>query len=345
MATLRDFPTRANSLNAIRLVLATLVIVSHAWPIGGFGGDPQVGRAALGQVAVAGFFAISGWLITQSRLRTGLPTYLRKRFLRIYPGFFVSLLVVAFVIAPVGAALGAGKWGLGAAAQHVAVNAGLLMQEYDVGATPSHVPYPGAWNGSLWTLFYEALCYLVVGVAVTVVGRRGLTPFVGTCWVVTTGLATLTGLGGSAGLFVGLAPYFFAGATLYVLRERIPLDGRVAAGATGWVVAVLALDGSLVLAALPLAYLMLWLGAVLPLDRVGRVNDISYGVYIYAFPVQQLLALAGATAWGVGPYIALSILGTVPLAAASWFAVERPAQLLGRRRGIPREPAPAPAPA
>jgi peptidoglycan/LPS O-acetylase OafA/YrhL len=78
-------------------------------------------------------------------------------------------------------------------------------------------------------------------------------------------------------------------------------------------------------AALPLALLVLWLGIALPFRRIGRRNDFSYGIYIYAYPVQQLLALVSSQRLGVPAFIALSLVGTVPLAMLSWFLVERPA--------------------
>jgi peptidoglycan/LPS O-acetylase OafA/YrhL len=84
---------RSNSLNLVRLVLATAVIVSHAWPIGGFGDDPAIGDVNLGHLAVGGFFAISGYLIAQSRLVNRPARYAAKRAMRILPGFWVCLLV------------------------------------------------------------------------------------------------------------------------------------------------------------------------------------------------------------------------------------------------------------
>ncbi len=89
------------------------------------------------------------------------------------------------------------------------------------------------------------------------------------------------------------------------------------------------------LAPLPLAYLLLWLGGVLP-TRVGAKNDISYGVYIYAFPVQQLLALAGVQRFGVIPMMVASTICTIPLAWSSWVLVERPAMRLKGWRSAPR---------
>lgn len=329
-ARLDSFPDRDNSLNFLRLVLAGLVIVSHAWPIGGFGQDPHVGPTSVGHVAVAGFFVISGWLITQSRLRSPLSGYLWRRFLRIYPGFLVTIVVVGFVVAPIGSALGAGRYRLSDGLRYVLSDAGLRMRSYAVGATPAHVPYGGAWDGSLWTLYYEAVCYLLLALLVTLVARRWRPPAVVTAWLLLSAAEVAQRVTGVHVLYdvlqvLDLGPYFFAGAALFVLRERLPLHGGVATGATGWSVAVLAAGADPVLAAVPLAYVLLWLGARVPFRSVGRRNDISYGMYIYAFPVQQLLVLLGANSAGVLPYVLACIVCTIPPALASWLLVERPA--------------------
>jgi peptidoglycan/LPS O-acetylase OafA/YrhL len=85
----------------------------------------------------------------------------------------------------------------------------------------------------------------------------------------------------------------------------------------------------------------LWLGAHLPLQRVGARNDYSYGVYIYAYPVQQLLATWHAQRFGYWAYLGLSVLGVAPFAAASWWVVEKRALRLkrldlgARRRSTP----------
>ncbi|MDP5184381.1 acyltransferase [Blastococcus sp. BMG 814] len=330
---LLDLLRRRNSLNALRLLLAVTVIIAHAWPIGGFGDVPRLGQVPLGTLAVAGFFALSGWLITQSRLSSELPGFAWRRFLRIYPGYLGSLLVVAFVAAPIGSALGAGPYRLGDGMHHVLANLTLQVQDYAVGATPQAVPYPGAWNGSLWTLYYEGICYVAVGLLVTVVGRRWTRSAVVAAWITLTALAVGQWEFGlrvrfDVDTFLTLAPWFFAGAVLAVFRDRLIAHGGLAAASGGTVVLVLALGLPPAAAALPLAYALLWLGAVLPLHAVGKRNDISYGMYVYAFPVQQLLVLLGAHEAGVVPYIVLSTVATVPLALLSWLVVEHPAQRL-----------------
>lgn len=331
--TFAAFPTRRNSLNFLRLILAGLVVVSHAWPIGGFGVDPQLGEFTLGEFSVAGFFAVSGWLITQSRLAGGLPSFAWRRLVRIYPGYLAALLVVGLVFAPVGSFLGGGAYGVLDGLHYVRVNIAMLIYEYNVGASLPATAYP-AWNGSLWTLFSEAACYVVVGLLVTLVGRRAAPVVIVAVWAGLTVLH-LVGLPAAVPFFVtdflGLAPFFFAGAALFVLRRHVPLCGVAALVAAVVLAVVLFTAGDAALAAVPIAYLMMWLGARLPFQTVGTRHDISYGMYVYAFPVQQLVALAGGAAFGVAAYIVLCVVGTIPFAMASWFLVERPAQ---RLRGL-----------
>ena len=77
------------------------------------------------------------------------------------------------------------------------------------------------------------------------------------------------------------------------------------------------------LGGLPLACLMLWIGARTP-SRIGSRNDISYGLYIYGFPVQQALVMWGFAAVGWLGFAVLGLLATLPIAALSWLVVERP---------------------
>src|SRR5947209_465064 len=99
-----------NSLNAIRLVLAALVLVSHSWPLLGLPEPTPVFGETLGSVAVAGFFAISGYLITGSRMKIGIVRFAWHRALRIYPGYWVVLVVTAFVLAPIVSFLADERW-------------------------------------------------------------------------------------------------------------------------------------------------------------------------------------------------------------------------------------------
>ena len=325
---LDTFDPRHNSLNALRLILAVLVIVSHAWPLGGFGPDPQWGDFTIGTWAVAGFFAISGWLIMGSRLDSSLRSYLWRRFLRIYPAFLVCLAVVGLAFAPLTAALSGGSYGWLDGARYLGANALLVIVEARVGGTPTGLPYDKSWNGSLWTLSYEVFCYVLVGLIVSFVARRWLRAVLTGALVGLTVAELAFGAGLSAPqalhLLTMLAPFFFAGCLLFLFRDRIPRSVPVALLCCTACVGIALTGVNGVLAALPLGYLCVWFGMCLPLQPVGARNDLSYGVYIYAFPVQQMLALLGVHRAGVAVFALAAVVATFPFAAVSWFAVERP---------------------
>jgi peptidoglycan/LPS O-acetylase OafA/YrhL len=331
-ASAAPFATRldpkANSLNAIRLVLAATVIVSHSWPIGSFGRGPTHGGFAAGGWAVDAFFVLSGYLITGSRLNNDLHSYLKRRVLRIYPGFVVCLLSVVLVFAPIGYlhlhhTLRGYFSTPNTPVDYVLSNLGLKIHVSSVAGTPG----PGrAWAGTLWTLYFEFLCYLIVGLlACWATFRRR--PAVAVWVFVAMTLASLqndrvfhyTDLAN----LIRLMPFFFAGSVVYMLRDRIPCTWWLAVPSALFVVVVPDLGVRyVVLCALPLTYLLLYVGAVVPM-AIGRRNDISYGIYMYGWPVEELvryLHLGSQTL-----FILLSLLGAVPLAAASWLFVERPA--------------------
>lgn len=354
---------RDNSLNLVRLVLACTVLFAHSYTLSGNGLGPLVNDQHLGTWAVYMFFCLSGYLITGSRVRTRFGAYLTHRIARIYPGFLVSLVVVVALFAPlayvhdkgtIDGYLTTGPTPL----HHLFANAGLNIREYGVSGTLASVPYPGAWNGSLWSLYYEFLCYLAIGglLAIGLLRRHTwtLVPiFAGTVWLAAHPdlVAVYTGGNGEIALLMTVLPFFFGGAALWAVRELVPLTWWVAVPALGVFAALVAWQGGWgPHAGAPLLTLfLLWLGSVLPCPRWIQHNDISYGCYVYAFPSQQLVATFGGAAHGT--YV-LALLAAVPmlaLATLSWFVVERPAMRAVRqqRPGLnegdraDRDPAPA----
>ena len=336
------FAEGKNSLNAIGLLLAAIVIVSHSWWLGGYGPEPDPGGVKLGSWAVLGFFGISGYLISRSRVQAATSTsFFRARVLRIFPGLVVCVAVVAFVFAPLTAALAGNSFPLGGAAIFFVTNLSAGAPGVAVAGIPGTldgVHDPGAWNGPLWTLFWEIVCYAVVGVILGVLrpklGRVALlVPFLaGTAFVFT--------------LDAGWGPVptptdwpllpiltFLAGSLVYLFQDSIPAN-RATLILTGGLVAVVASMGfTASLVHLPLS-IFLVVGALhAPLSRLGSRYDISYGVYIYGWPVQQLLASLNVHS-AVPPLVfaAASLLLVAPLAWLSCRYVELPAQKWRRLR-------------
>lgn len=335
------FNARSNSLNAIRLALAAAVIGSHSWLIGGYGPEPTIGNVRLGTWGVYGFFAISGYLITRSR-QSGRPTvdFYRARFLRIYPGFLVCLVVVAFAFAPASALIDpSGSFSIPSAFTYVFRNLTLSppgLGQYGIDGTLTTVPFSGVWNGPLWTLFYEVLCYVLIGVLASILRGRSLTIAVSVLFVLASTVSFLTYSRAipAPDLLIGSLPLvvaFLAGSLLFLLQAYIP-TGPVASILTlAALIWITASGYGAVFAALPFALVLLTLSTLLPLKRVGSKFDISYGMYIYGCPVQQCLVLMFPnSALPVWAFVVLSLAATIPFAVLSCVAVEKPALTLKR---------------
>jgi peptidoglycan/LPS O-acetylase OafA/YrhL len=331
---------RVNALNFLRLVFAGLVLISHSFPLGGFGSDPSVGDTSLGGVGVAGFFAISGFLIANSRNRLTFSKFLVRRAFRIIPGYWAVLFIVAFGFGPALAA-GASTWNPSSASQYVLHGLPLLVQQSPaLNGELVGLPYEAGINGSLWTLAPEFAFYLILGTAFAMKGARK------NYWLGLLALLSVSVFGQFLApnvLFlpdvISLLTYFLAGVVLWQAASRIQLSPWLAGVAAIAVVACLLSGHFRFFGALPAAYLVLYAGFALPdwAKRLGSVNDYSYGLYIYAFPVQQLMARLGVQHFGVLAFAVASAISVAPLAAASWWLVERPAQLLSLR--LTRTPA------
>lgn len=330
--------SRDNALNLFRLVLASAVFVSHSFSVAGAGPEPRFAGESLGGWAVIGFFVISGYLITASRVRSDLGRYLVQRIARIYPAFLACMIITAVVFAPIAFVVQNGSLGgflttANTPVNYVFANMGLKIGDYSVAGTLADVPYPYAWNGPLWTLYYEFVSYLVVGFAmIFAVVRR--TPWVMVGLFVLSVLARanlelvgrLTGGNQDVVLLSKLLPYFLGGAVVFLLRDKIPLRWWVAlpALAVGILLAYTWNDWGGQAAAPLFALAIFWFASWCPSPAVVRSNDISYGMYIYAWPVQQLLALASVHEQGQWVYNIATGLITAVLATASWLLLERP---------------------
>lgn len=335
------FDPRNNALNAMRLALATEVILFHSFPATGHAISHKPLLQLLFAVGVDGFFALSGFLITSSWLRDpSLRDYLIARALRILPAFYVVLAVTAFIFAPLSVAIqGGSPWALltsRAPFDYVLKNAGLVLVQLDVGGTPRGIPMPGVWNGSLWSLVWEALCYIAVAI-IGVIGLakyRWVSPVILVLAVIgATQFPPLTfpGIWTIPQLALRTAIMFSAGALLYQWREAIPARWSLVAVSVVIVVAAAWLPDYRIVGALPLAYAVIVSGALIKDPRFNLRTDLSYGTYIYAFPTQMLLAVAGLATLTPLLFFGVSTLATLPLAALSWFLVEKRALALKRR--------------
>lgn len=292
---------RDNNFNLLRILAAGAVLVSHAWPIAmGPGTDEPLDSVigfSLGWLAVGIFFALSGYLISGSFDRSKrFSDWLAARVMRLFPALFVALCLTMLVIGPVVTDLSLGLY-FSALDTHSYLprNMSLFMLQYDLPGVFSNNPYPGAINGSLWTLSHEVTCYggvaLLGFMGIMKPGRLFILATV-IYGFIYTALLYLTPDEMIPGRILALTkltlPYYF-GCLFYVYRDRLPLSWI---GASILGVIAFATHGSPVFREvfiLFVAYAVFVL-SYLPGGIVryyNRLGDYSYGLYIYAFPVQQ----------------------------------------------------------
>jgi peptidoglycan/LPS O-acetylase OafA/YrhL len=352
-----EFDPRCNALNAWRLAMAVGVIVWHSWLVTGRQVTFEPAHQLLRDMFVDGFFAISGFLITWSWFRRPrLRDYFVARGLRILPGFWVCLIIIAFVIAPIAVAIQGGEPGKllfsGAPFQYVFRNFGLLIQQNDIAGTPLGVPRVGEWDSSLWTLYWEALCYIAIAIlGITgLLRRRWLIPILLVLAVLwSTQVPAMTYLAEAApgtqkvdaaaqALMAQMAAarfalMFLAGALIFQLRNVIPARWSLVALSAAIVLGSSFLPNYRLIGAIPLAYALIASAALIHNPRFRLPTDLSYGVYIYAFPIQQLLVICGLAFLAPPVFAIIAAAVTLPLAALSWFLIEKPAMSLKSRLG------------
>jgi peptidoglycan/LPS O-acetylase OafA/YrhL len=307
---------RATNLDALRLILAAAVIVSHAWPLALGPGTPEplslATGHALGGWAVLLFFFLSGVLVSGSAERRSFRAFWSARARRLLPGLGAALLVTLALALASGASPSAPE-----AALWFARALTLVSIEHRLPSAFAGNPYPEVVNGPLWSLFHEvaayALCVLLVRAGV-LRHRAALAAFV----TAAAALAVVHDhLPGRLGTFAPLFAAFAAGMAVHSFRARLPITLPAALACLG---AAVLLPTPLAAAALGCAALTLALRApALPLGA-----DVSYGLYIYGWPVAQTILHLRP---GLAPaeLAALSLAATLPFAIASWHLVERPA--------------------
>ena len=211
---------------------------------------------------------------------------------------------------------------------YVARNALLLIQQSTIGAILAHTPLtPQELNGSLWTLVYEFLCYAsVAALGIVELLRRKVVSAVFLALLLAYAVRTyalgttpITLYSGILGLLVS----FSAGSCAYLIRDRIPMRGWIATFCVLAIAVVMTTRFASIALALCLPYVVLYAAMHLPMRNFDRRLDLSYGLYIYAFPIQQILTIYGLNALGFTAYFLTTFIIVLAFAGASWIAVER----------------------
>ncbi len=335
---------RDNNFNLIRLLAALSVIFSHSTAVLGLPGDREIffdrlGLSA-GEMAVDVFFVASGFLVTGSLVNRGsLIAFLWARALRIYPALWVMLVLTVFVLAPALTILPVADYFRAPGTYEYFWKCATLIGgvRYSLPGVFETMPVKGEFNGSLWTLPIELRMYLYLAAgwfvlaAVPAIRVKALTLIAPVAAAAFLAIILRGRLSGGPFNAADIRVFMFlAGTTLYLWRDKVAMN-RGAIFALMAALAIASLNKSVFFVAylLFLAPLVLLL-AYIPGGRVRSFNaygDFSYGVYIYAFPIQQTLAQV-FPALSLFVMITLSGLLTLGVAALSWHGVEKRALAL-----------------
>ncbi|VVO85095.1 acyltransferase family protein [Pseudomonas fluorescens] len=319
---------RDNNFTILRLALAWLVLFGHSFPLTGTGFDPLskliMPYTWIGGIAVGGFFAISGYLVSASITQRSMPDFIASRALRLYPAIFVYSLVAVLIIGPIAIKVPLSQYFAADPWQNL-WNATLWDWIYNLPYAFSENPIPGSTNGSSWTLPVELRCYLLV----LVFGFFGIydsriranVALLGLLVVMRISYADVPVFGDNP-RFEHPLTFFVIGCLFWVNRSWIPLN---------WPLAIFAVVGAILSTGsvwylyayvLAVTYVMFMIVYNLPHFDLDRYGDFSYGVYIYSWPISQLVWFEGQNAY---VNTLLATLVVFPISFLSWRYIEKPA--------------------
>ena len=329
-----------NNLNLVRLLAASAVTYSHAYILTGHANSEPwfelTGTQTFAYLAVFVFFVISGLLISRSfDHNPNIGHYIGSRALRIYPAMFLSLLLCAVPLGLVFTNLPASDYLENARVLSYVTDNLKFNINYELPGVFAHTTVPNSVNGSLWTLAFEAYAYMMV----IIFGLLGLLR-TRISFNIVAAMLVLLYLKEPAGFLLASGEWdtplvmplvgFLFGAFVYVNRSHIQCRLRYIflALAIYYIFRDSPFHRALFTAAIGYAALAVGFHPKLQLNAFLK-NDYSYGIYIYSFPIQQMMV---ASLPNLQPlqHLFWAALGIVPLAIVSWHALEKPAIRLKR---------------
>lgn len=310
-----------NNFDFLRLMAATMVLVSHQFILSGYAEPELFPGLSYGALALEIFFAISGYLVTKSwQDDPHLWRFIVKRCLRIFPALIVFSFTMMFIVGPLITSALMADYFSSKMTWKFLENIFLIIK-YELPGVFLNIPYPKAVNGSLWTLPLEFRCYELVALF-GVLRLIKIKFFLIMSWV---GLASwlYSFVVPEIHYLVYYGLYFLGG----TICASIEFSKKIFLFLMGTAMIFLYFKEYLFFSALVLPLSVVFFGqASFPIIRgIAKFGDISFGVYIFAFPVQQILLtyMEPSVSWSI--FLGSSLLLTYCLAYVSWHFIENPA--------------------
>lgn len=320
---------RSNSFDLIRHGAALAVLVAHHYALSRFPTPQFWGIFSYGAFAVLVFFAISGYLVTKSYWNsTSFWTYFEKRLRRLFPALIVcSALMVVILYGFMGQQSPALKFIFSERAYNAFMAHVWLDGSRDINKFSADFKYPNAANGSLWTLRYEFFSYIIIPCTLILFRKsyKGLIALLALCILLQTYSAITNEKIVSIWRQTLLMTPFLVGALMFFTEEHWNNTKTKL---------ILFLACLTMIAITPrnpayqmvfyvcLSIITILIGISFKENLIAGKFDISYGIYIYAFPVQQIII--NKTTLSFYPSMAAAAAITLLLATASWYWVEKP---------------------
>lgn len=332
---------RNNNLNLLRLLFASAVIFSHSFVLRGeYAREPMhlaLGWGDLGETAVFSFFFVSGYLIQKSALRRNTPEeFLAARSLRIFPALILAILLCILVLGPLESSLSAGDYFRSQTTRQFLYDAWLHRTQDSLPGVFENNPVPHIVDGPIWTLPAEWTMYMVVLLLCTIARWKSLlTRFTMRSWGSLIFALLLTAQmmpipWATAWMWVAC---FLLGSVCYLLRKRLLLSLPIAAASIMvdlilFHYAPLHLGAKLFPPALCYSLITFGFHPAVHIRSFHRLGDYSYGLYIFAWPLQQCLVNHSTSALRL---FAESFVLTLVVAILSWHLIEAPCLALKDR--------------
>jgi peptidoglycan/LPS O-acetylase OafA/YrhL len=331
--------SRDNNFDFIRFIAASLVIVSHSFALYRTEFEPftwLTGYCHFGYLGVQIFFVISGFLITKSWLDNPfIITFVKKRFLRIFPALICAVLFGAFIIGPLTTSLGLKNY-IGNVQTYMYLKNILLFQMvYALPGVFTNNPYPIAVNGSLWTLSIEITMYaaIILFGSVKILKRKNTLlillvillyldifvlnqPKYLNKYFLNMGIIHL----------VKFSILFSFGSIYYLYRDKIIINNTILYITLFLYIFSWRTSYGEALSYIALPYIIIYIAyARIPwLVNFSKHGDFSYGMYVYAFPVQQTVIHFLKPHLAIWSFFTCAFLITFFIAILSWRYVEKP---------------------
>ena len=336
---------RTNNFDLLRLLAAWFVLFSHCYPLTGQPvADPfvrYIGIDTLGGIGVSIFFVLSGYLVTNSLERSSsVFSFTRKRVFRIFPALAVLTIYCAYWLGPVVTTLPLETYLKHPQTVAYLWNVSAWKIQYALPGVFATNPVPVAVNGSLWSLPYEISCYLALTTLWLLrLPRRaavtGAVMILGLLLYARPPMPPATAFDKFWGVdyyTVKLGLFFAIGAWFNIWRTVVKPSLWLGALLIGISVAMKHSNAQTAVFVFGFSIFVLALGStpgLLP-KLPEKMGDWSYGLYLYGFPVQQVLAMFGLASAGLAVFAIASTAISLACAGLSWFMVEKPALAIGR---------------